>query len=176
MKLALNKIDYIFQVMEEYILVITGSAVTLMILANALFRFIQIDWFGSEELTLFVAAWLYFMGGICASRDNTHICGDMLNMFIANEKIIFVFDIIKNVISIAMASMFSIWIYEFLLWQNHLHSTTPVFKLPIVISLIPIAVFFTFWVIYMVRDLVVLIQNGPQRVEEKNTEKGDELA
>jgi TRAP-type C4-dicarboxylate transport system permease small subunit len=176
MKLTLNKIDFIFQVLEEYILVITGSAVTLMILANALFRALQIDWFGSEELTLFVAVWLYFIGGICAGRDNTHICGNMLDMFISNKKIIFIFDVLKNVLSIAMASVFSVWIYEFVLWQGKLHSTTAVFKLPIVISLIPIAVFFTFWVIYLIRDLVVLVQNGPERKEERDTEKGDEVA
>ena len=74
----LKKVDRLLESLEGWILVLTGTAVGVMILANAIFRFLRVDWFGSEELTMFVAFWLYFVGAACASRDDTHISADMV--------------------------------------------------------------------------------------------------
>lgn len=158
MKVILKKMDHVFEVFEEYILLITGTAVTLMILASAVFRFIKFDWFGSEELTLIVGVWLYFVGSICAARNNTHICGDMLNMFITNKRVVFVFNVIRDAVSVAMAAVFTVWTFQFLTWQISLGASTAVYKLPNFISLIPIPLFFTFWVVYLVRNLILQIQ------------------
>ena len=92
---VLKKIDHYLEMVQDWILIITGTAVGLMIIVNAAFRFLRIDWFGSEELTLFVAFWLYFMGAACASRENTHISADMLSLFTNNVKVRAVADIEK---------------------------------------------------------------------------------
>lgn len=156
-----KKIDSFFEAIEEYILLITGTVVTLMILASAVFRFIKFDWFGSEELTLIVGVWLYFVGSICAARNNTHISGDMLNMFISNKQVVFLFNVIRDAVSIAMAAVFTVWTFQFLTWQISLGASTAVYKLPNFISLIPIPLFFAFWVVYLIRNLVILIQSRP---------------
>ncbi|BDF66306.1 hypothetical protein CE91St43_02780 [Oscillospiraceae bacterium] len=156
-----KKIDSFFETIEEYILLITGTVVTLMILASAVFRFIKFDWFGSEELTLIVGVWLYFVGSICAARNNTHISGDMLNMFISNKQVVFLFNVIRDAVSIAMAAVFTVWTFQFLTWQISLGASTAVYKLPNFISLIPIPLFFAFWVVYLIRNLVILIQSRP---------------
>lgn len=44
----LRKIDGFIEKVEGWILIITGTAVGVMILANAIFRFLRVDWFGSE--------------------------------------------------------------------------------------------------------------------------------
>lgn len=156
-----KKIDSFFETIEEYILLITGTVVTLMILASAVFRFIKFDWFGSEELTLIVGVWLYFVGSICAARNNTHISGDMLNMFISNKQVVFLFNVIRDAVSIAMDAVFTVWTFQFLTWQISLGASTAVYKLPNFISLIPIPLFFAFWVVYLIRNLVILIQSRP---------------
>lgn len=168
----LKKIDHVLEVFEEYILLITGTAATLMILASALFRVIEFDWFGSEELTLMVGAWLYFVGSICAARDTTHISGDMLNMFINNKKVVYCFNVFRDVVSIVMAGAFTIWTYQFVSWQYSLGARTAVYKLPNVISLIPIPLFFTFWILYLVRDFIILLKTRPvNEIEEKGGEQ-----
>lgn len=165
MKAILKKIDRIFEIFEEYILLITGTVVTMMILVNALFRVLQIDWFGAEELTLIVGVWLYFVGSICAGRDNTHISGDMLNMFITNKQVTYVFNVIRDLISTVMCGVFTVWTYQFLMWQVGLKAQTAVYKLPNYISLIPIPLFFAFWTIYLARNLVLQIKNKPAKEE-----------
>lgn len=64
----LRSLDRFIEKLQNWILLLTGTAITMMILVNALFRFLKVDWFGSEELILFVAFWLYFTGSACASQ------------------------------------------------------------------------------------------------------------
>lgn len=170
MKSLLKKIDRLCELFEEYILLLTGTAVTMMILVNAAFRILQIDWFGAEELTLIVGVWLYFIGSIGAGRDNIHISGDMLNMFVKNKHITYWFNILRDLISVVMAAVFTAWTTEFLTWQIGLGAQTAVYKLPNFITLIPIPLFFAFWTIYLVRNLVIQIGNRP------NVNKGGEQA
>lgn len=166
---VLKKIDRIFEVFEEYIMLITGTAVTMMILINALFRIIQVDWFGAEELTLIVGVWLYFVGSICAGRENVHISGDMLNMFISNKHVTYWFNILRDVISLVMSGVFTVWTTQFLTWQISLGAQTAVYKVPNFISLIPVPLFFAFWTIYLLRNLVLQICNRPDK-EKKGGE------
>jgi TRAP-type C4-dicarboxylate transport system permease small subunit len=166
MKTILKKIDRVFEIFEEYIMLITGTAVTMMILINALFRVIQVDWFGAEELTLIVGVWLYFVGSICAGRENIHISGDMLNMFISNKHVTYGFNILRDLVSLVMSGVFTVWTYQFLAWQISLGAQTAVYKVPNFISLIPIPLFFAFWTLYLLRNLVVQIGNKPGKTEE----------
>jgi len=146
------------QWVQDWILIITGTAVGLMILVNALFRFLRIDWFGSEELTLFVAFWLYFTGAAYASRENTHISADMLSLFTSNVKVRAVADIVKNTIGAVMAAVFTYWCFNYVSWQANLGAKSAVYKLPIIISTIPIFICFLLWTLYLVRDLVSAVK------------------
>lgn len=170
MKTFLKKIDRLCELFEEYILLLTGTAVTMMILVNALFRVLQIDWFGAEELTLIVGVWLYFIGSIGAGRDNIHISGDMLNMFVKNKHVTYWFNVLRDLISLAMAAVFTSWTLEFVTWQFRLGAQTAVYKLPNVIQLIPIPLFFALWTVYLLRNLIIQIGDRP------NANKGGEQA
>ena len=125
----LKKADQALNRVQNWILVITGTAITAMILVNAACRFLQIDWFGSEELTMFVAFWLYFVGSACASREDTHISAAR-------------------------------------------RAQAPAYKLPIVISTIPILLSFALWVLYLIRDLMRNIRSLTGGAAQ--TEKGGE--
>lgn len=168
---ALKKIDDILNLIENEILIISGTAVCLMIMVNAICRYIQVDWFGSEELTLFVAFWLYFIGSVCASRECTHISADMLEMFTKNQTVLFVIAIIKNLIALMMAGLFTYWCFNYVRWQMTLHARSVTYKLPVVIATIPILLAFAFWTLYLIRDLFVAIQNHHAALQKDN-EKG----
>lgn len=167
MRTILKRIDRACEIFEEYILLLTGTVVTLMILVNAAFRILEIDWFGAEELTLIVGVWLYFIGSIGAGRDNIHISGDMLNMFIKNPHVTYWFNALRDVISLIMSGAFTVWTVEFVAWQFKLGAQTAVYKLPNVISLIPIPLFFVFWTIYLLRNLIIHLGNRAGKAEKE---------
>lgn len=151
---ALKKADLLLERLQNWVLVITGTAVGSMIMINAACRVVRIDWFGSEELTLFVAFWLYFVGASCASRDDTHICADMLSLFTQNVKIRASAKALKNLISLVMCAVFTYWCFNYVSWQWMLGAKSPRYKLPVVISTIPILICFALWTLYLVRDFV----------------------
>lgn len=171
----LKKIDGVFEWVENWILVITGTAVGLMILVNAACRFLKIDWFGSEELTLFVAMWLYFVGVICASRDDTHISADMMNLFTKNEKILNIIGVIKNLIGLAVCGMFTVWCVNYVSWQAGLGAKSAIYKIPVIVGTIPILLAFAFWLLYLFRDLCTNINNlrgASASIENRNEMEG----
>jgi len=166
MKKVLCKLDHFIEIIQNYILILTGTAVTLMILINALFRFLAIDWFGSEELTLFVAFWLYFTGSACASREGSHISADMLGLFTKNQVFLRVIAILKNAVGLVMAAVFTLWTFEFVMWQNQLGAASAVYKLPVLISLIPILIAFALWTVYLLRDLLRCFVEKPEDIKK----------
>lgn len=165
----LKKLDKILEYLEGWILVITGTAVGVMILVNAIFRFLRVDWFGSEELTMFVAFWLYFVGAACASRDGTHISADMVTLFTENPRTRAIVALVKNAISLAMSAVFTVWCFNYVAWQASLGAKSSVYKLPVIISTIPILICFALWTLYLLRDLVMnvkTIRNGSNAQKE----------
>lgn len=170
----IKKLDQLLEWVQDWILIITGTAVGLMIIVNAAFRFLRVDWFGSEELTLFVAFWLYFVGAACASRENTHISADMLSLFTSNVKIRAIANLVKNAIGAAMSAVFTYWCFNYVRWQASLGAKSSVYKLPIIISTIPIFICFLLWTLYLIRDLISAVKILTNRSSQpQNTEGGE---
>ena len=149
----LKKIDGMLEWVQNWILIITGTLVGAMILVNAVCRFLVIDWFGSEELTMFVAFWLYFTGAAAASRDRTHISADMMGLFTNNPKIRGTVYVIRDIIAMIMSAIFTVWFFEYVGWQISLGAKSPVYKLPIIINTIPILISYLLGTLYLVRHL-----------------------
>lgn len=171
--MILKKLDRILNFVEEWILIVTGTAVGSMILINALCRFLKIDWFGSEELTLFVAFWLYFTGSACAARDNTHISADMLELFTSNQRIRAGVHILRNLISIAICTTFTGWCFNYVMWQIDLGAKSMAYKLPVVISTLPILLSFFLWCLYLIRDLIRSVKAFSNSSHTFDPTKGD---
>ena len=58
----LKKLDNFLENIENIILIITGIAVCLLIFIGAMMRYIfKIDFYGSEEIILFISFWLYLL-------------------------------------------------------------------------------------------------------------------
>ena len=158
----LRSLDRFIEKLQNWILLLTGTAITMMILVNALFRFLKVDWFGSEDLILFVAFWLYFTGSACASREGTQISADMLTLFVKNPAVLRAISVVKDLVSLIMAAVFTGWAVRFVRWQYQLNATSAVYKLPTIISLIPILICFALWTVYLLRDLLRSFTKGEE--------------
>lgn len=158
MRKILKWLDSITCLIQEYILVITCVMVTALIMVGAILRYIfKTDFYGSEELILFTAFWLYFTGSMSSSRDNTHINADMVTLFTKNKKVIKSVHAISIFISLVVACLALKWGFDWISWSFRIKGKSPVFKLPNLIAQIPIVLSFFFWVIYLIRDIVKII-------------------
>lgn len=157
MRKLLKWLDNVTRIIQEYILVITCILVTTLIMIGAVMRYVfKTDFYGSEELILFTAFWLYFTGSMSSSRDNTHINADMISLFTKKTGVIKAVHAVSMVISFVVACLALKWGFDWIIWSAKINGKSPVFKMPNLIAQIPIVISFLFWVIYLIRDIIKL--------------------
>ena len=155
----LKRIDAAMECVANWILVITGIAVCVLIFAGAFMRYVlHTDFYGSEELILLAGFWMYFVGGAMAAKHDTQIKAEMLDMFIKNPKILTAAKIIKTVINLIMSLIASVWSVQYVLWNITMNVKSNVFRFPVVYAVFPIAILFISWSIYSLRDLIIDIK------------------
>jgi TRAP-type C4-dicarboxylate transport system permease small subunit len=165
----LKKIDTITEWIANWILVITGIAVCALIFIGAVMRYVlHTDFYGSEELILVAAFWLYFIGSAMAAKHDTQIKAEMLGMFIKNPKILKAADIMKYAINLVMAAVASVWSVQYVIWNINMNVRSNVFRFPVVYAVLPIAVSFIAWTIYCIRDLVNGIKSFKRTIMGSN--------
>ncbi|MBQ6930121.1 MAG: TRAP transporter small permease [Oscillospiraceae bacterium] len=166
----LKKIDDIFEYCANWIMTITGIATcTLIVVAGFMRYFLKMDFYGYEELTLFAAFWLYFMGSAIAGKKDTHINANMMSMFCKNQKVLNIVELIKVVICLVMCAIATKWCFDYVMWSGQMGAKSNVFKLPNIIAQIPMFISFFAWTLYLIRDLVKtvkLFKNKPEIKEE----------
>ena len=156
----LKKIDAITEWIANWILVISGIAVCFLIFAGSFMRYVMHMYFyGSEELILVAAFWMYFIGSAMAAKHGTQIKAEMLGMFIKSRKALGIANIIKYMINLAMATVASVWSIQYVQWNINMNVKSNVFRFPVVYAVLPIAISFVAWTIYCIRDLVCGIKN-----------------
>jgi TRAP-type C4-dicarboxylate transport system permease small subunit len=66
---------------------------------------------GIEEMLLFPAIWLYFLGGSAASKERSHIDCGVLVLYIKKEKSLALFKLVRIVVSflIGLWAMYYAW-------------------------------------------------------------------
>lgn len=156
----LKSLDRILNKINEHILIITGVIVCLTIFVNAMLRYIvHTEIFGNEELIMFFAFWLYFIGSAVAARDNSHINANMMSLISTNPKFLKTMDIIKNVLSLAICLLVTYWCGSYVAWSGSMHAQSNIYRIPNVIAQFPIFLSFFLWDCYLIRDIVASVRN-----------------
>ncbi|WP_368501553.1 TRAP transporter small permease [uncultured Cloacibacillus sp.] len=149
----LSAIDNKLKVIYDYIMLIAGSAVVLLIMIAAFLRYVlKINFHGSEEIILLFGYWLYFIGSISAARASTHLSAEMVNIFTKNPKIINVCIVIRDFVSLIICLLAIKWCGEYWSWSLRLKPVTSVHRIPYYLQQFPMCLSFLFWGMYLIRD------------------------
>ena len=175
---VLSAIDKLSKGIYDYIMMITGIAVTLLIMAGALMRYVfHIDFYGSEEIIMIVGFWLFFVGSISAARSKTHLNANMISVFTNNQKAISIAALTKDILSLIICCLAIYWCYGYWNWTFKLSPKTSVFKLPYYIQQFPLCLSFLIWGIYLIRDCCnsILAVKSADKVKNKIVDGGSSL-
>ena len=152
---VISAIDKSLQEIYNYLMMISGMAVAALIIISALLRYIfKVDFYGSEEVTLLAGFWLYFVGSASAARDKSHLNADMVTVFTKKEKVIRVFAVIRDMLSLAICMLTIKWCWDYFSWQYTLRPVTSVHRIPLVLQQFPMCFSFVLWGCYLVRDCI----------------------
>ena len=160
-----------FYNINGYIVSICGIAVTLVIFAGVIMRYVfKRDFFGSEEIILLFTWWLYFLGGIGASQENSHISADMVDVFCSNKVIV---DMTKGIAKALEAIVFFLCTYMSVLllmtniqkWPVSTGLKIPYVtaQAPIVIGFFGMAVFAVYWSMFYISKALHDRKNGGEQ-------------
>ena len=95
---------------------------------------LQIPVMGLEETMLYPTMWLYIFGAINASRENTHIRANVLEIFLTSERAHTILAIVGEIISLIVGLWILSWVWNYTKYAWRVWRESPTLYLP------------TFWV------------------------------
>lgn len=160
---------------------LAGVCLTLVVFATVVARYVfKQDIYGGEEIILLFAWWLYFLGGIGGSQEDSQIKADMIDILCSNKTIV---DVCKGIAKALESIVFLICLYLTILLLQVNFVKMPVttgLKIPYVCSQIPIAIGFLFmalfaiyWAVFFITKAVEHVPNPVDPVNDIPEEKED---
>ncbi len=108
---------------QDKVILVLLIAIPFLITFQVLLRYVfQAPLMGIEEMLLFPAIWLYFLGGSAASKERSHIDCGVLVLYIKKEKSLALFKLVRIVVSflIGLWAMYYAWwffMYSLTKWK-----------------------------------------------------------
>lgn len=164
--------------------------VVFLVFANTVARYVfnaNIIW--CEEVLLILSMWMYFIGGMLGSEEQSHISGDLVSGSLRNRKVKKWVLAVVNSINTFICGYFSYLAINFCIQQVMLGSTTAYLRVPKGTSQWAVAVGLVgmcfFWLIhtlrYLKKDPATILTASEQEEfksveysEETDEEKGEE--
>lgn len=101
-------------VVQNYVVLALLAIIPLLVFAQVILRYVlNLPLMGIEEILLFPAIWLYFLGGSMASQARNHIDCGVLILYIKKEKSLALFRLIRMVLSVIFGSWATYWAFWF---------------------------------------------------------------
>jgi len=152
--------------LEQFVLIITGAFLTLLIFSEVVLRELNLPLLGVEELAKLFAFWLYFIGIAYATYNHTHITAGINTTILKNPKKLLVSKVIVNFISLILCGYVITWGYEMIMWAIKEGGHSPLFFIPVIyfqISIfIGIVLMSFYFLVDFIRELRALLKGGSE--------------
>ncbi|MBP3319688.1 MAG: TRAP transporter small permease subunit [Ruminiclostridium sp.] len=136
---------------QNVILIITTILAGGVVFAGVVLRYVmQSNFFGQEEIIAVIAMWMYWVGGIYGSYENSHIKGDMLSSFFKSAKAKKIIELIIQVVSFVVILVFCMWGVEYMSFNLKFSAVSTGLKIPMAWSQWPLLLGFIFMELYTV--------------------------
>lgn len=135
---------------------LTKYLLTALICIVALGQFVQVitryvlkvPVMGLEETMLYPTLWLYILGAVNASRENTHIRANVLEIFLKTERQHTVLAIVGEIISLVVGLWLLSWAWEFTKYAWRVWRESPTLYIPTFYSDVALVVGLALMMIY----------------------------
>lgn len=149
----------------KYVMILCSIASTGCILYSVILRYIfKSNFYGSDEIILMFAFWLYFMGAVYGSYENSHIKADLMNVYVKNIRIKDFINLAAQLIMIVVNVILITWAWDYFSWGLEKMPLSTGLKIPLVIP--QSAVFFGlllmgfYHIVHFIRNIYRYIHLG----------------
>lgn len=91
---------------------------------------LQIPVMGLEETMMFPTLWLYILGAVNASRENSHIRANVLEIFLKTDRAHRILAIVGEVISLIIGFWLATWVWDFTRYSWRVWKESPTLYIP----------------------------------------------
>ena len=155
----------ILQNVVKVVMIIGSVASTGLMVYSVILRYVfKGNFYGSDEVIMLFAFWLYFMGAVYGSYENSHIKADLLNVYIKNLRSKDVVALVAQILTIVVNTIVLVWAWKYFQMELTKWGLSTALKIPLVIP--KSAVFFGFLLMefyhicYFIHNLLQYIRNG----------------
>jgi TRAP-type C4-dicarboxylate transport system permease small subunit len=111
---------------------------TFLIGTVAAFQFVQVitryilqtPVMGLEEMAMFPTLWLYIMGSVNASREDTQIRANVLEIFLKTDRAKRILAIIAEVLSLVISTWLTWWAWDYFRYSLRVWKESPTLYIP----------------------------------------------
>lgn len=136
----------------KYSLTILISTVALMEFVQVVMRYIfEIPIMGLEEVLVYPTLWLYFLGSVNASREDTQIKANVLDVFLKTDRSKLTVRVIADALSLVTCSWLTWWAWEYFRYALRVWKESPTLYIPTFYAECAMfigMVFMTFYVVF----------------------------
>lgn len=115
----------------KYLLTALICIVALGQFVQVITRYVlQVPLMGLEETMLYPTLWLYILGSVNASRENTHIRANVLEIFITTNRAHTILAIVGEIISLIVGLWLLSWAWEYTQYAWRAWRESPTLYIP----------------------------------------------
>ena len=151
---------------QRTLIIITATAVALVIAGACILRAFDINFIGFEEITIMVVFWLYMVGCAHGTYEKSQITADILEVMLPETAFKKILRLIRVILTFVLCVVLTYWGLSLAITTAGLDTRTPVFRIPVVIGQSSIFVgllissFYNF--IYMLDEIKAFIKKTPR--------------
>ncbi|EJE8516171.1 TRAP transporter small permease subunit [Vibrio parahaemolyticus] len=146
----------------RYLLTFLIASVALMQFIQVVTRYVfEVPIMGLEESMVIPTLWLYMLGAVNASREDTQIRANVLEIFIKTERGHQILALISETISLVISSWLTYWAWDYVKYAWRVWKESPTLYIPtfyhecsVFIGLLLITLFIAMHVVKLIRQLM----------------------
>ncbi|MDA3859165.1 MAG: TRAP transporter small permease subunit [Roseovarius sp.] len=144
---------------SKYLLTALICVVALGQFVQVITRYVlQIPVMGLEETMLYPTLWLYILGAVNASRENTHIRANVLEIFVKTDRGHTILAIVGEIISLVVGLWLLSWAWDYTRYAWRVWRESPTLYIPTFYSDVALFVGLALMMVYTVWHLVTHIR------------------
>ena len=115
----------------SYVLTVLICTVALGQFVQVITRYVlEVPVMGLEETMVYPTIWLYILGAVNASREDTHIRANVLEIFLKTDRAHAVLAIIGEVLSIVIGLWLLSWVWDYTQYSERVWKESPTLYIP----------------------------------------------
>ncbi|MBW2682981.1 MAG: TRAP transporter small permease subunit [Deltaproteobacteria bacterium] len=115
----------------KYTLPLLISIVAAMQFYQVLMRYVfELPVMGLDELLVYPTLWLYILGSVNASREDTQIKANVLDVFLKTEKSRLIVRVIADFMAVTVSSWLTYWAWDYFKYAKRVWKESPTLYIP----------------------------------------------